>query len=28
MLVTRIETVPSATATLEPPPERIGKKRL
>ena len=28
MLVTRIETVPSPIAPLEPPPERIGKKRL
>jgi hypothetical protein len=28
MLATRIEAVPSATATLEPPPERINKKRL
>jgi hypothetical protein len=28
MLVTRIETVPSTTAPLEPPPERVGKKRL
>jgi hypothetical protein len=26
MLATRIEIVPSATATIEPPPERIGKK--
>jgi len=28
MLATRIESVPSLTAALEPPPERIGKKRL
>ena len=28
MLVTRIESVPSPIATLDPPPERIGKKRL
>ena len=28
MLATRLETVPSPTAKLEPPPERIGKKRL
>ena len=28
MLVTRIESVPSTTAPIEPPPERIGKKRL
>lgn len=28
MLVTRIETVPSTTASIEPPPERVGKKRL
>lgn len=28
MLATRLETVPSATASLDPPPERIGRKRL
>ena len=28
MMATRIESVPSRTAALEPPPERIGKKRL
>lgn len=28
MLATRIESVPSTTAKLDPPPERIGKKRL
>jgi hypothetical protein len=28
MLITRIETVPSTTAPIEPPPERINKKRL
>ena len=28
MLATRIEAVPSRTAPIEPPPERVGKKRL
>jgi hypothetical protein len=28
MMATRIESVPSPIAQLEPPPERIGKKRL
>jgi hypothetical protein len=28
MLATRIESVPSAAGKIEPPPERIGKKRL
>jgi hypothetical protein len=28
MLASRIEIVPPATATIEPPPERIGKKRM
>jgi len=27
MLATRIETIPSLTAPIEPPPERIGKTR-
>ena len=27
MLVTRIEIVPSPTASIEPPPERVGKNR-
>jgi hypothetical protein len=28
MLATRLETVPSPTARIDPPPERVGKKRL
>jgi predicted membrane channel-forming protein YqfA (hemolysin III family) len=28
MLATRIESVPPAPAAIEPPPERIGKKRM
>jgi hypothetical protein len=28
MLITRIEVVPSPVAPIEPPPERVGKKRL
>jgi len=28
MLATRLETVPSPIATLDPPIERVGKKRL
>jgi len=28
MLATRLETVPSVTATIDPPPERVGKDRL
>ena len=28
MLATRLETVPKVGATLDPPPERIGRKRL
>jgi len=28
MMATRLETVPKLGATLDPPPERIGKKRL
>lgn len=28
MLATRLEAVPKTTATLDPPPERISKKRL
>jgi len=28
MLATRLETVPKLGAPLDPPPERIGKKRL
>jgi hypothetical protein len=28
MLATRIEAVPTPTGKIEPPPERVGKKRL
>ena len=28
MLATRIESVPATVAKLDPPPERVGKKRL
>ena len=28
MLITRIESVPSPPAPIEPPPERVGKKRV
>lgn len=28
MLATRVESVPSVTAAIDPPPERVGKDRL